>query len=159
MLQDNGNKLLSDLLKYIGKKVGAILYSKTSAAIKKGTKSAVRAVENHKYSKTSLIRKNPKAGIYQMDGLTKDELKYIAKSLQKYRQDFAIEKNGNRFSVVSISANKQLIENLYKKMSTTPNKSNKTSLKNLLADAHQKAKILNSGIQKQVVKHKQVSSK
>ncbi len=158
MLQDNGNKLISDLLKYIGKKAGAMIYSKISETIKKGTKSAIRAVESHKYSKTSLIRRNPKAGIYQMDGLTKDELKYIAKYLQKYRQDFAIEKNGNRFSIVSISANKQLVENLYKKMSTTQT-TKKTSIKTLINNAEKKAKILNSGIQKQVVKHKQVSSK
>lgn len=155
MLQDEGNRIFSNLFQQVLKKLASYAARFTKDSSKKAVKKAAGTIkdktENHKKKNIKdLIKKHP--SVHVEEGIAVKDLEKMKKALQKLKIDFVVEpnlkdKDKNKYNIIVPSGHRQTVEYLHKKIKAPD--TNKESLDSRLARARAAAEAHNQKITQQ----------
>lgn len=155
MLQDEGNRIISDflksVLKYVARYTAKFAKDRSKKVVKKTAKTIKEEIENHeKNDLKTLLKKHP--GVHVEEGIAVKDLEKMKKALQKLKIDFVVEpnlkdKDKNKYNIIVPSGHRQTVEYLHKKIKAPD--TNKESLDSRLARARAAAEAHNQKITQQ----------
>lgn len=178
MLQDKVNESIKQVGVNFGKRLGKYLALLSLKSLKKSLKAIFskigeKTVNTPKQRNVkNLVKRNPRAGIYIEENLSKEQVKFIARELSKMKQDFVVEKSNNivenskdKFRLITTGGSKELIAHLKNKYETKAknlNQKDNTSQEKLpfdvvLKNAKEKSKQQSKNQTPTPLRHKKIS--